>query len=274
MRKAFRAKAKAEREIRRDHVLQCSMLRDYVVELQSTNLNTTVKIAVERNTGPSLPTRVFHRIYVCLRALKLGFKACRRDLLGLDGAFMKGLFPGQVFVAVGLDSNNRSYPLAYALVESEIGQDGSGGSGASAVIGLSAATGEGGVGVASQVPVSETRNADGREIGDGVPTQSSAAGGASKCNAHRHYSDATHFGGVTTCKGKGQKATIGGNNAEASGCASRQSQQTKPAVGQDGSGGSGASAVIGLSAATGEGGVGVASQGSSHSRLKKRRVKT
>ncbi|GJT65080.1 heat stress transcription factor B-4-like protein [Tanacetum coccineum] len=44
MSKAFRAKAKAEIEIRRDYVLQYSMLRDYVVELQSTNPNTTVKI--------------------------------------------------------------------------------------------------------------------------------------------------------------------------------------------------------------------------------------
>ncbi|GKB49561.1 heat stress transcription factor B-4-like protein [Tanacetum coccineum] len=34
-------------------------------ELESTNPNTTVKIAVERNIDPSLPTRVFHRIY-CL----------------------------------------------------------------------------------------------------------------------------------------------------------------------------------------------------------------
>ncbi|GJZ11572.1 retrovirus-related pol polyprotein from transposon TNT 1-94 [Tanacetum coccineum] len=68
MSKAFRVKAKAEREIRGDH------------------------IAVERNTDPSLPTRVFQRIYVCLGALKLGFRACRRDLLGLDGAFMKAHF--------------------------------------------------------------------------------------------------------------------------------------------------------------------------------------
>ncbi|GKC43728.1 heat stress transcription factor B-4-like protein [Tanacetum coccineum] len=99
--------------------LEYSMLRYYVVELQSTNPNTTVKIAVERNTDPSLPTRVFQRIYVCLGALKLGFRACRRDLLGLDGAFMKGSFPGQVLVVVGLDSNNGIYPLAYALVEAE-----------------------------------------------------------------------------------------------------------------------------------------------------------
>ncbi|GKC09096.1 hypothetical protein Tco_1000706, partial [Tanacetum coccineum] len=45
---------------------------------------------------------------------------------------------------------------------------------------------------------------------------------------------------------------------------SRQAQQTEPAVGQDGSGGSGAGAVMGLSAAAGEGdpsGAGVASQG-------------
>nr|GEW72673.1 hypothetical protein [Tanacetum cinerariifolium] len=55
--KAFRAKAKAKREIRGDHVLQYSMLRDYVVELQSIDPNTIVKIAVERNTDPSFPTK-------------------------------------------------------------------------------------------------------------------------------------------------------------------------------------------------------------------------
>ncbi|GJR37923.1 retrotransposon-related protein [Tanacetum coccineum] len=90
MSKAFRAKTKGEREVK-----------------------------VERNNDPFLPTRVFKRIYICLRALKLGFRAYRRDMLGLDGAFMKGSFSGQVLVAVGIDSNNRIYPLAYALVEAE-----------------------------------------------------------------------------------------------------------------------------------------------------------
>ncbi|GJZ35164.1 hypothetical protein Tco_0580981 [Tanacetum coccineum] len=101
-------------------------------------------------------------------------------------------------------------------IEPAVGQDGLGGSGAGAVIGLSAAAGEGGAGVASQgssrsrwtkrrvqterispqkrtptqpasqpstssqVRVSETKNADGREMGDGVPTQSSVVGGASE----------------------------------------------------------------------------------------------
>nr|GEX61049.1 hypothetical protein [Tanacetum cinerariifolium] len=74
---------------------------------------------VERNNDPSLPTRVFHRIYVWLGASKLGFRACRRELLGLDGAFKNGPFPGQVLAVVGLDSNNKIYPLAYALVEAK-----------------------------------------------------------------------------------------------------------------------------------------------------------
>ena len=42
-----------------------------------------------------------------------------RDLLGLDGCFMKGPYPGQMLTAVGVDSNNGIYPLAYALVEAE-----------------------------------------------------------------------------------------------------------------------------------------------------------
>nr|GEY27250.1 hypothetical protein [Tanacetum cinerariifolium] len=93
MSKAFKAKAKAKakRVIRGDHILQYSMLRDYGV---SENIHFW-------------------------GALKLGFRACSRDLLGLDGAFMKGPFLSQVLVVLGLDSNNGIYPLAYALVEAE-----------------------------------------------------------------------------------------------------------------------------------------------------------
>nr|GEV15495.1 hypothetical protein [Tanacetum cinerariifolium] len=60
-----------------------------------------------------------------------------------------------------------------------------------------------------------------------------------------------------TCKVQGRKATTGANSAEASGSASRQAQQTKPLVGQDGLGGLGGlgvGTVIGLSVAAGQGG--------------------
>ncbi|GJU50599.1 mutator type transposase [Tanacetum coccineum] len=47
------------------------------------------------------------------------FKDNGRELLGLDGAFMKGQYPGQLLTAVEVDGNNGFYPLAYEIVESE-----------------------------------------------------------------------------------------------------------------------------------------------------------
>ncbi|XP_071685946.1 uncharacterized protein [Rutidosis leptorrhynchoides] len=66
-----------------------------------------------------MSTRVFKRIYICLGACKRGFRAIGRDLLGVDGAFMKEPAIGHLLTAVGLDSNNGIYPVAYAIVESE-----------------------------------------------------------------------------------------------------------------------------------------------------------
>ena len=45
--------------------------------------------------------------------------AGRREMLGVDGCFMKGPFPGQILTAVGFDSNNGIYSVAYAVVEAE-----------------------------------------------------------------------------------------------------------------------------------------------------------
>ncbi|GJV10403.1 hypothetical protein Tco_1351944 [Tanacetum coccineum] len=41
-------------------------------------------------------TRTFRRVYVCLRALKQGFRACGREILRLDGCFMSGPWPGLI----------------------------------------------------------------------------------------------------------------------------------------------------------------------------------
>ncbi|GJT94842.1 heat stress transcription factor B-4-like protein [Tanacetum coccineum] len=366
MSKAFRAKAKAEREIRGDHI--------------------------ERNTDPSLPTRVFQRIYVCLGALKLGFRACRRDLLGLDGAFMKGPFPGQVLVAVGLDSNNGIYPLAYALVEAKMRPKGIilaiktiypsaehryclrhihenikqgwcgqaykdllwraasainvkdfekcraksdlllnnicevfngkivGGRDKSVITLLeyireiiesikkeahlikvqwngankyqvSGSLGDQYVvdvvsmtcscrkwkltGIPCKYDVADcwnmalldraapppetwvgrpkkkkkrSKHEDEPLVNDGKLSRKGRTITCQSCENIGHNK--------ATCKGQGRKATTGGNNAEGSGSASRQAQQTEHAVGQDGSGGSGAGVVLGLSATAGEGGAG------------------
>lgn len=117
--KAFRAKAAVDKLIVGDHKAQYALLRDYAQELMTQNPGTTVKCQVETPEDHNCPTRVFRRIYVCLGALKKRFKASRRELLGLDGAFISGPFPGQLLTAVGLDANNRIYPVAYAIVEVE-----------------------------------------------------------------------------------------------------------------------------------------------------------
>ncbi|XP_071699489.1 uncharacterized protein [Rutidosis leptorrhynchoides] len=89
--KAYRALQKARSIVEGDYGEQYAHLRDYLVELKRAN------------PGP----------------LKSGFQALGRNLLGLDGAFMKEPATGQLLTAVGVDSNNGIYPLAYAIVEKE-----------------------------------------------------------------------------------------------------------------------------------------------------------
>ncbi|XP_023748156.1 uncharacterized protein LOC111896393 [Lactuca sativa] len=100
--KVFRAKADAKKIVVGDYKKQYEVLRDYILELQSTNPDTTVKLELGDVSESNL-----------------GFKACLRDFLGLDGAHMKGPYPGQILTAVGLDSNNGIYPLAYVIVKIE-----------------------------------------------------------------------------------------------------------------------------------------------------------
>nr|XP_043625845.1 uncharacterized protein LOC122597298 [Erigeron canadensis] len=117
--KAQRAKRSAQGQLRGDYTRQYNMLRDYVLELHTSNPESTIKLEVEPPMNPESNERIFKRIYVCLGALKRGFKTAGRELLGLDGAFMSGPFPGQVLTAVSIDSNNGIYPVAYAVVEAE-----------------------------------------------------------------------------------------------------------------------------------------------------------
>ncbi|GJR91339.1 mutator type transposase [Tanacetum coccineum] len=77
---------------------QYSLLREYAQELINQNLGTTVRIDVQQEPNPDSPTRTFIRVYVSLGYLKQGFRACGREILGLDGCFMS---------------------VAYAIVEAE-----------------------------------------------------------------------------------------------------------------------------------------------------------
>ncbi|GJR49222.1 hypothetical protein Tco_1399743 [Tanacetum coccineum] len=77
--KTFREKAKKVEHVRGDFTLQYKQLRDYVMELQPSNPNTTVRIGVESKADHMCLTRIFKRMYVCLGAANEGFKACMRE---------------------------------------------------------------------------------------------------------------------------------------------------------------------------------------------------
>ncbi|KAD3337143.1 hypothetical protein E3N88_32663 [Mikania micrantha] len=117
--KAFRAKTQAADQLMGDYTRQYKDLRDYCLEIMHRNPGTTIKLETEPEPNPNSRFRIFKRIYICLGPLKEGFKACRREIIGLDGAFMKGPFPSQLLTAVRMDPNNGIYPLAYAIVKAE-----------------------------------------------------------------------------------------------------------------------------------------------------------
>ncbi|XP_050150570.1 uncharacterized protein LOC126625551 [Malus sylvestris] len=62
---------------------------------------------------------IFQRIYIYLGACKNGFKNGCRQLVGLDGCHLKGVFKGQLLSPVGMDANNQTWVIAYAIVELE-----------------------------------------------------------------------------------------------------------------------------------------------------------
>ncbi|XP_015970679.1 uncharacterized protein LOC107494166 [Arachis duranensis] len=61
----------------------------------------------------------FMRMYMCLDAVKKGFLAGCRPIIGVDGCHLKGDHGQQLLVAVGRDPNDNYFPIAVAAVEAE-----------------------------------------------------------------------------------------------------------------------------------------------------------
>nr|XP_016487881.1 PREDICTED: uncharacterized protein LOC107807940 [Nicotiana tabacum] len=93
-------------------------LEAYATELRDSNPGSDVVINLSKNALEE-GRRRFLRMYICFQALKMGFKRGLRLFIGLDGTFLKGKAKGQLLVAVGQDSQNHFYPLAWAVVDKE-----------------------------------------------------------------------------------------------------------------------------------------------------------
>ncbi|XP_022899371.1 uncharacterized protein LOC111412677 [Olea europaea var. sylvestris] len=111
----YRTREKAMEKIRGSVVEHYRVLVDYYQQLRLTNVGSTIQL--EGRAGE------FKRLYICLGGLKEGFiNGCGR-VIGMDGCFLKTEHGGQLLTAVGVDGNNIMYPVAYAMVETENGEN-------------------------------------------------------------------------------------------------------------------------------------------------------
>ncbi|XP_074357152.1 uncharacterized protein LOC141696904 [Apium graveolens] len=94
-----------------------SRVWDFGHELLKINSNNTMKICGTRLNENDVNR--FKRMYICYSALKKGWKAGYRPVIGLDGCFLKTVCGGQLLSAVGRDGNNQMYPICHAVVEVE-----------------------------------------------------------------------------------------------------------------------------------------------------------
>ncbi|XP_074300885.1 uncharacterized protein LOC141632222 [Silene latifolia] len=112
------ARARAKLMIFGDGADQYARVWDYVAALLKYNPGSTAIVMVD---NIERPPPIFQRMYICFKAVKDGFLAGCRPLVGVDGFHLKGAYPGMCLVAVGKDGNNNIYPIAWAVVEVENG---------------------------------------------------------------------------------------------------------------------------------------------------------
>ncbi|KAG8379809.1 hypothetical protein BUALT_Bualt07G0127900 [Buddleja alternifolia] len=119
---AYRAKQEALRNIEGKAEDQYKLLWDYAQELRISNPGSTVILVMEDGEDED-GRKKFVKLYICFDALKQGFMAGCRPIVGVDGCHLKGPHVGILLTAVAIDPNNCLYPLAYAVVSSETRQN-------------------------------------------------------------------------------------------------------------------------------------------------------
>ncbi|XP_070023429.1 uncharacterized protein LOC142174680 [Nicotiana tabacum] len=88
--------------------------------LRSTNPGSTVVVKTSKETIPG--KKVFVGIYICLHACKVGWLEGCRNVIGFDGAFLKGVCKGELISCIGKDGNNQMYSAAWAVLTKSQGE--------------------------------------------------------------------------------------------------------------------------------------------------------
>ncbi|KAL3502288.1 hypothetical protein ACH5RR_036737 [Cinchona calisaya] len=96
---------------------QYSKIWEYYEELLEKNPGSTVDIFTV--VDEISEKERCQRMYIYFEALKRGFREGCRPVVGVDGCHLRGLHPGILLTAIGIDPNDCIYPIAYAVVEIE-----------------------------------------------------------------------------------------------------------------------------------------------------------
>ncbi|XP_077212634.1 uncharacterized protein LOC143847589 isoform X2 [Tasmannia lanceolata] len=95
------------------------ILPAYSFELTRSNHGSYMCIVRSRDLSPNGDdsfARLFWTFGPCIRA----FNRTLRPLVLMDGTHLKGKYPGILLIACGIDGNNGLFPLAFAIVETEM----------------------------------------------------------------------------------------------------------------------------------------------------------
>ncbi|KAK8705818.1 hypothetical protein V6N13_049407 [Hibiscus sabdariffa] len=111
--KCVRAKNFALEKLHGNYSEQYAKLYAYLAELRGSNPGTTTVCKLDEGR--------FERLYLCMQAMKDGFKAGCRPIIGLDGCHLKGYYQGHLLAAMGIDADDSIYPIAFTVVENQKG---------------------------------------------------------------------------------------------------------------------------------------------------------
>ncbi|KAK8614785.1 hypothetical protein V6N13_068576 [Hibiscus sabdariffa] len=111
-----RARKNVLKEKNGSYVEEFASLWGYAAELIASNPGSTVTIQVDRD---SVGIATFHRMFICLAAVKQGWIEGCRPFIGVDGCFLKTVTKRALLVTVGRDANNQMFQVAWAVVEGE-----------------------------------------------------------------------------------------------------------------------------------------------------------
>ena len=112
---AYKIKYAAHRKLHGSIKQHYSKLMSYMEALKQSSPKSHFTIVTDGNTNP----RTFQRMFVCFEGVKEGWvKGCKKFLC-IDGCFIKTFLGGMLLSAVGRDTNEQMYPLAWAVVEGE-----------------------------------------------------------------------------------------------------------------------------------------------------------